>query len=158
MHTLYVDIQSISVARLDLVCGKEFATLQALLELLDENLQILNEYAQKALDVLACERIAPLYSRSVYTGTCDYSMKSMTWWVTSSLVVAFAGMIMLTVRSVLWEFDESIAAPDEHARTKKTASLHDVQKEKYPEPLDDEDETEVHDDHHEAEHHTTVAS
>ena len=146
IEQLYQGLETASVARLDLVCGRDFAPLMGLLELFGKNLQALDNHAQKALEVLACERIAPLYSSAVYEGTCDYSMLSMTWTISSSLIVAFAGMVMLTVRSVLWEYDETATAP---ARPKKGPEGHlEVHKEQ-EKPPSEESETEAHDIHHE---------
>lgn len=90
------------MARLDLVCGRLFSPLQALLVASDDLFNNLKQLADKALEILECKRIAPVYTRASYKGVCDYSMKGLTWIFATSLIIAFSGMVMVTLRAVLW--------------------------------------------------------
>jgi len=70
---------------------------------MDETLEVLKVLARRTLGILACERIVPIYTSTIYTGACGYSVKAFAWTTSSLLVIAFAGMLMLTLRSALWE-------------------------------------------------------
>lgn len=95
-------LADVTVATLNLLCNDNYEALEIMLGDAVETLVSLQLHAETALAVLACPRIVPIYTKTVYTGTCDYSIKGLTWTFSASLVIAFAGMIMLTFRSVLW--------------------------------------------------------
>lgn len=92
-------LEAVSVARLNLICGKDFGPFEGLLNTMASNLQVLSNNAQDALGLLSCERVVPLYVNSVYGATCTYSINGVTWTWAAFFVVAFMGMIMLTFRS-----------------------------------------------------------
>ena len=99
-------ISSISVDQLSVVCGTDFSAIQLLLITMITNLSLLKQNADATLELLSCERIVPIYTSTVYKGTCNYSITGLTWSFTSFLILAFAGMLMLTFRSVFYEVDE----------------------------------------------------
>lgn len=98
-------IKAVSVARLNLICGKDFSTYQSLLGTMQDNLGILSDDATAVLDILSCERIVPIYTNTVYGGTCTYSVTGVAWMFSSFLVIAFVGMLMLTFRAAFYETD-----------------------------------------------------
>jgi len=53
----------------------------------------------RALDLLSCRRIVPLYTETVYEGMCTYSPQAVFWVFSSCVVMGFFGMLMLTFRS-----------------------------------------------------------
>ena len=108
IHDLTAALGNVSIARLNVLCNREFDVFQALVVTVGDTIEAIQQTANKALDVVSCERIVPLYTRTVYTGTCDFSVKGFTWVVSASMVIAFAGMVMLTCRSVLWEVEEAM--------------------------------------------------
>lgn len=92
-------LESVSVERLNLICGQDFGPFESLLDTMAGNLQILSDNARDALSLLSCERIVPLYVNSVYGATCTYSINGVTWTWSAFLVVATMGMIMIMFRS-----------------------------------------------------------
>lgn len=59
----------------------------------------LDEAATSGLNLLSCERIVPIYADVVYHGTCNHSVSGLTWSFFGLLVVAFMGMLMITLRA-----------------------------------------------------------
>lgn len=99
MANLSKSLAAVTVAKLNLICGKDFGPFEGLLNTMASNLQILSDNAQDTLSLLSCERIVPLYVNSVYGATCTYSMNGVTWTWSAFLVVATMGMIMIMFRS-----------------------------------------------------------
>ena len=105
--TLNESLQAVSVARLNLICAKDFGPFEGLLATMTSNLQILSDNAANTLSLLSCERIVPIYVNSVYGATCTYSMNGVTWTWSAFLVVAFMGMLMIMFRSAYLPNDTS---------------------------------------------------
>jgi hypothetical protein len=101
---------AVTTAQLSLLCGKDFGPIEALLQDTSDLLATLDEGAKATMQLLSCERITPIYLNTVYDGTCTYSVRGLTWTWSAFLVVAFAGMLMLTFRSVLWNVESNSKA------------------------------------------------
>lgn len=65
-----------------------------------------------ALDLLACQRIVPLYTETVYIGMCTYTPSAVFWVFASCLVMGVMGMIMLTTRASYKRTYYTIPHPD----------------------------------------------
>ena len=87
------------VDSLSLVCNRDFGGFEVLIDNLDALMVLLLESVRKTLDLLACDRIVPLYTETVYSGMCTYSPEAVFWVFSSCLVMGVMGMIMLTTRA-----------------------------------------------------------
>ena len=97
---------AITIPRLNLLCGRDFAPLEALLGDMDGNLKVLDTSATTALNLLSCERVLPIYTSAVYGATCDHSITGVTWTFASLLVLAVTGMVMITLRSAYLDVED----------------------------------------------------
>lgn len=61
------------------ICGRNFTEIAGLADLMAINLRILKTSAQDTLDILQCDRLVPIYTATVYDGTCTYSIQGVTW-------------------------------------------------------------------------------
>jgi len=96
-------IKAVSIDGLTFLCGKNFTAYEVLLNTMETNLGILRKDAASVLDLLSCDRIVPIYTRTVYDGTCTYSISGLTWTFASFFIIAFMGMLMLTFRAAFYE-------------------------------------------------------
>lgn len=64
-----------------------------------EILVILREAGERTLDLASCDRIVPIYTNTIYTGTCDYSLKALIWIFSCALIIGTSGMLMVTFRA-----------------------------------------------------------
>ncbi len=55
--------------------------------------------AQLARQLLACDNIVPIYTTTMYTTACDYSVSALAWSFAAFLVISLFGMIMITLRT-----------------------------------------------------------
>jgi len=62
-------------------------------------MRVLLESVARALDLVSCERVVPIYHKAVYDGACRYSVNGVMWVFAASLVMAISGLIMLLFRS-----------------------------------------------------------
>ena len=79
VENLSTSLESVTVARLNLICGKDFGPFEGLLSTMTNNLQILSDNARDTLSLLSCERVVPLYVNSVYGAACSFSINGVTW-------------------------------------------------------------------------------
>jgi hypothetical protein len=88
-----------NVAQLSLHCNRNFDGVDLLLDNVLDLFRLTLASVQRIMDLLSCERIVPLYTTSVYQGTCEYSSKAVYWMYCSALVMAVMGMLMITLRA-----------------------------------------------------------
>lgn len=155
--TLSDSLQAVTVARLNLICGKDFGPFEGLLATMASNLQILSDNAVNTLDLLSCERIVPIYVNSVYGATCTYSINGVTWTWSAFFVIAFMGMIMITFRSAYlpndlsgdrdeYDMDSLQEELDYPRKTYLPQSTHPSSEESSPVPDGEAEEVGNHDD------------
>lgn len=87
---------------LELGCG---GTLGPVLELLDQFLShatALMDAGSKAIDLVKCKNIVPLYTRTVYEATCVSSIRGTKWCFVSLLMISVFGMLMITFRGAYY--------------------------------------------------------
>jgi hypothetical protein len=53
----------------------------------------------RAIDLLACKTIVPLYTTTVYDGVCTYVPRAVAWVISCTVIMTVAGMIMITTRA-----------------------------------------------------------
>uniref|UniRef100_A0A7S1UXK6 Protein tweety homolog n=1 Tax=Grammatophora oceanica TaxID=210454 RepID=A0A7S1UXK6_9STRA len=123
-------MDSVTLSRLNFVCGRDFAPVEALLSSMSANLDILRDNALAALELLRCSRITPIYTATVYRGTCTFSVTGVTWLFASSLVVGVMGMLMITLRSSMWDevYDENQDGMDRSLPLGETEELDDYKR------------------------------
>ena len=77
--------------------------IRVLLEMLSDmsgSSKILETLSKDLFWLLRCDDIvAPMYVDPIYDATCTHSMRGVTWAFASFLIVAFAGMMMITLRA-----------------------------------------------------------
>lgn len=120
-------IEQVGTARLTTLCGRDFSEIDGLTSTMVQNLGDLKSSAGDTISLLQCENLVPIYTNTVYDGTCTYSVRGITWtfackfmfyWhtshallsntfltrtfsllVTACLVIACMGMLMIMFRS-----------------------------------------------------------
>lgn len=88
-----------NVAELSLHCNRNLDGVDLLIQNVQDLFRLTLASVQRIMDLLSCERIVPLYTTSVYEGTCEYSSKAVFWIYCSALVMAVMGMLMITLRA-----------------------------------------------------------
>jgi hypothetical protein len=95
--------QNVTVPSLTVICGgRDFQSLQILLKVVIEKLISLVAAAPGVLSILTCETLVPLYTSTLYNGTCEYSVQGVTWTFAAFLVIAIFGMVMITFRTAYY--------------------------------------------------------
>mmetsp|Transcript_1295 Transcript_1295/g.1734 ORF Transcript_1295/g.1734 Transcript_1295/m.1734 type:complete len:587 (-) Transcript_1295:163-1923(-) len=84
---------------LGVYCNRDYDTLDILLESMQSIVDVLIQSLDRLLDLVACGRIIPLYTSTVYDAGCSYSPKAVIWVFSCCLILAFFGMVMITLRS-----------------------------------------------------------
>jgi len=92
-------IAQVGASRLTMLCGRDFTEIAGLTSKMVFNLDVLQSNAGDTLDLLRCENLVPLYTSTVYDGTCTYSVRGITWTFSAFLVIACMGMFMIMFRS-----------------------------------------------------------
>jgi len=90
---------SSSLRELSLYCNRDFSDFQSLVIDMYGVLVTLLNAAIRALDLVDCRRIVPLYTGFVYDGMCKYSASAVFWVFACAIVMGFFGMVMITLRS-----------------------------------------------------------
>lgn len=91
--------EQVSIPRLNVLCGKDFAPVYETLQKMHQNLQVLDGSADLTLSLLSCKRINPIYVNTFHEAACTYSVTGVTWIFSSLLVISVAGMLMITFRA-----------------------------------------------------------
>jgi hypothetical protein len=88
-----------AIEELGVVCGRDFAPVQATVEAVLDMAYKLVKAAVDIIELVDCESINPIYTHLFYQGTCDYSVKAMTWVLAASVVLSVTGLTMIMLRS-----------------------------------------------------------
>jgi len=80
-------------------CNRDFYELDVLLGSMKSIVDVLIISLERVLDLAQCGRIIPLYTNVMYDAGCSYSPKAVFWVFWCTLILAFFGMIMITLRS-----------------------------------------------------------
>ena len=99
VQNLTRSLDSISLEQLSLGCNRDFAPLRRSLSQMVGVMDALLQSSNRAINLLRCERIVPVYTSMVYDATCSYSVSGFTWMFCCLLIVSLCGMIMIMLRS-----------------------------------------------------------
>ena len=91
---LDVTLSLVGLDRLELLCGRDFQEMANLTKQMSTNLGILKSSGNDTLELLRCDRIVPIYTSTVFDGTCNYSVQGVTW--------TFAGMLFYCICAIQW--------------------------------------------------------
>lgn len=81
-------------------CGPATVTRLTLhLTDLQQWLTILVERSQSSLGFVNCRLLSALYVDTAYDATCRQSVRGLTWGFATSIMVGFAGLLMITLRA-----------------------------------------------------------
>jgi hypothetical protein len=70
--------------------------------LLAEMITIINSLfssISRALELVACDRIVPVYTLAIYDGACHYSVQAQFWVFSSSVIMGAFGLLMILFRA-----------------------------------------------------------
>mmetsp|Transcript_7519 Transcript_7519/g.17226 ORF Transcript_7519/g.17226 Transcript_7519/m.17226 type:complete len:524 (-) Transcript_7519:455-2026(-) len=136
---IITSLEAVTVARLSLLCGKDFGPFLSSIRLMQTNLVTLGENAASAQNLLSCERILPIYTNAIYDGVCGASISGLTWTFSSLLVLSTMGVIMIMLRSSYLEVDYYV--DDKAGGTNETTpDMYNAQEEAYPKRMDYEED------------------
>ena len=77
--SLDASINSVGLDRLEVLCGRDFQEIAGLTEQMSTNLGILKTSSEDTIELLRCDNLVPIYTSTVYDGTCNYSIRGVTW-------------------------------------------------------------------------------
>ena len=98
-------IQDTTLAQLSQECGQEYGPIVELLIQLQDLIDVLAQTSIRALNLISCRNIVPLYTRAVYDATCTMAPKGQTWVFACSVVIAFCGMMTIMLRGAYYPID-----------------------------------------------------
>jgi hypothetical protein len=123
LSKLELDLKTSAVAEeLSAYCERDFTPLVESLDLMRNILLTMGDALLDTIELLGCSNIVPIYQNSVYSGSCDYSIKAVMWLFSSSLVMAFFGFLMLTFRSALYDTEYTHTYDSNYGRS---SAFHD---------------------------------
>jgi hypothetical protein len=98
-------IEDTTLAQLSQECGLEYGPIVELLIQLQDLINLLAQTSMRALNLMSCKNIVPLYTRAVYDATCNMSPAGLTWMFSCSVVIAFCGMAIIMFRGAYYPID-----------------------------------------------------
>ena len=99
VQNLTNSMDEISLEQLSLGCNRDFRPLHRSLSQMIGVLDALLQASNRAINLLRCERVVPVYTDIVYDATCKYSVSGFAWIFSCLLIVSCCGMIMIMFRS-----------------------------------------------------------
>lgn len=99
VENLTKSMDDVSIEQLSLGCNRDFRPLHRSLSQMVGVLDALLQASNRAISLLRCEKIVPVYTTFVYDGTCKYSVSGFTWIFACLFIVSCCGMIMIMFRS-----------------------------------------------------------
>lgn len=98
-------IEDTTLGQLSQECGHEYGPIVELLLQLQDLITILAQTSIRALNLMSCRNIVPIYTTAIYEATCTMSPVSITWCMSCSLVIAFFGMLSIMFRGAYYPID-----------------------------------------------------
>jgi len=95
-------LNKVTLAQLTQECGAEYAPIYSLLTQLQTYVEALSDVSTRALDLVACQNIVPLYTAVIYDATCTYSVVGATWMLSCSICIAFFGILCIMFRGAYY--------------------------------------------------------
>ena len=118
-------ISQVTPEQLSQECGVEYGPALQLLKQLKTYTAILTDSSNRALQLMKCQNIVPLYTSTVYEATCDVSVRAATWLFAALFVVAFFGMLMIMFRGAYYPIDEADAKSLDYGTSEDDAELRE---------------------------------
>mmetsp|Transcript_3085 Transcript_3085/g.8361 ORF Transcript_3085/g.8361 Transcript_3085/m.8361 type:complete len:720 (+) Transcript_3085:382-2541(+) len=98
-------IEDTTLGQLSQECGHEYGPIVELLIQLQDLITILAQMSKRALNLMRCSKVVPLYTTSLYEATCTMSPIGLTWMLGCSLVISFFGMLSIMFRGAYYPID-----------------------------------------------------
>jgi len=98
-------IEDTTLGQLSQECGHEYGPIVELLLQLQDLITILAQTSVRALNLMSCRNVVPLYTMAVYEATCTMAPIAQTWVLSCTLVIAFFGMLSITFRGAYYPID-----------------------------------------------------
>jgi hypothetical protein len=95
-------IESTTLQQLSQECGQEYAPIVELLKQLQGHIDVLSKTSIRALNLLTCQNIVPLYTNAIYDATCTYSIDGATWVFACTVCIAFFGCLCIMFRGAYY--------------------------------------------------------
>lgn len=83
-------------------CGADYGPTLQLLNQLRTHMSILLDSSHRSMELMGCQNIVPLYTTTIYEGTCNSSITAASWIFASYFVIAFFSMIMVMLRGAYY--------------------------------------------------------
>lgn len=87
------------VQELSIYCNRDMVPFSNTVTNLHEVVTTISTSLNSTLDLLGCDRIVPIYTKTIYDGLCGTNMVAMVWMFAGALIIGFLGMIMVTTRA-----------------------------------------------------------
>ena len=102
--TLFTNaLNTVDQDQLQEYCGTGFQAEMDLLVEVEGIMKVLLTDLKKGVELVSCESIHSLYSRTFHEGTCIQAVNGLAWIFSSLLIISFFGMLIITFRSALYD-------------------------------------------------------
>eukprot|EP00533_Pseudo-nitzschia_delicatissima_P008040 CAMPEP_0116084042 /NCGR_PEP_ID=MMETSP0327-20121206/3592_1 /TAXON_ID=44447 /ORGANISM="Pseudo-nitzschia delicatissima, Strain B596" /LENGTH=629 /DNA_ID=CAMNT_0003574963 /DNA_START=323 /DNA_END=2212 /DNA_ORIENTATION=- len=98
-------IEDTTLGQLSQECGHEYGPIVELLIQLQDLINVLAQTSIRALNLMSCGNIVPLYTRAVYEATCTMGPVGQTWMFSCTVAIAFFGMMAIMFRGAYYPID-----------------------------------------------------
>merc|ERR1711907_317108 len=129
-------------------CGLQYAPVVELLKQLKGHINILADTSVRALNLMKCQNIVPLYTNLMYEASCQYSVVGAAWVFSCAVLIAFFGMLCIMFRGAYYPIDyyyyenknspegKSLYGTDSSDISNPSAAAEDVKDEDVPDEPD----------------------
>eukprot|EP00537_Pseudo-nitzschia_pungens_P005384 CAMPEP_0172359134 /NCGR_PEP_ID=MMETSP1060-20121228/3365_1 /TAXON_ID=37318 /ORGANISM="Pseudo-nitzschia pungens, Strain cf. cingulata" /LENGTH=721 /DNA_ID=CAMNT_0013080639 /DNA_START=295 /DNA_END=2463 /DNA_ORIENTATION=+ len=98
-------IEDTTLEQLSQECGQEYGPIVELLFQLQDLITTLSQTSIRALTLMSCRNIVPLYTTSIYDATCTQAPVSFMWVFSCTVLIAFFGMMCIMFRGAYYPID-----------------------------------------------------
>lgn len=95
-------VAQVTPEQLSQECGAHYGPTLQLLNQMQTYTSILLESSLRSIELVSCDRIVPLYTSTIYEGTCETSITGITWIFASFFTISFFGMLMIMFRGACY--------------------------------------------------------
>jgi hypothetical protein len=95
-------IEDTTLQQLSQECGQEYAPIVELLKQLQVHIDVLSKTSIRALNLMSCQNIVPLYTNAIYDATCTYSIVGAKWVFACTVCIAFFGCLCIMFRGAYY--------------------------------------------------------
>jgi hypothetical protein len=86
-------------------CGIDYSPVLELLTSLSVHVTILLNTSKRAMQLMSCPNIVPLYTNAVYNQLCQDNVAGAKWCFTCFLLMSFFGMLCIMFRGAYFPID-----------------------------------------------------